>query len=67
MTHKYKVGDLFQAKTGFIGEWIDNKVFVLANINTDPFKDAYVLYCQENGRTVETTLFTIERDMVKIG
>lgn len=67
MAHKYKVGDLFQAKTGFIGDWIDNKVFVLSNINTDSFKDAYVLYCQENGRTLKTTLFTIERDMVKIG
>jgi len=62
---KYNVGDLLQAKNGFIGGWIDNKIFMIQQIN--PIKDdPFVLYCLENGRTLETTAFTLERDMRKL-
>ena len=54
-----------QAKDGFIGEWINNKIFMIQQIN--PIKDdPFVLYCLENGRTLETTAFTLERDMRKL-
>ena len=61
----YKVGDLFQAKTGFMGEWIDNKIFLLVKLekNSD---DPYVLYCQENGRKLQATKVTLDRDMVRL-
>jgi hypothetical protein len=63
---KYKVGDLFQAKTGFMGEWINNKTFVIIDVQPEK-EDPYLLYCQENSRTLNTTSFTLTRDMVKIG
>jgi hypothetical protein len=61
---KYKVGDLFQAKTGFMGEWIDNKTFLLVKLENG--SDPYVLHCQENGRTLQTTKITLDKDMVKL-
>jgi hypothetical protein len=60
----YKVGDLFQAKTGFMGEWIDNKIFLLVKLEND--SDPYMLHCQENGRTLQATKVTLDRDMVKL-
>ena len=62
---KYEVGDLFQAKTGFMGEWIDNKTFLLVKLENDS-DDPYVLHCQENGRTLQATKVTLDRDMVRL-
>ena len=61
----YKVGDLFQAKDGFIGEWINNQVFIIVGV--DSTKETGIkLMCQTNGRILETGLFTMKRDMVRI-
>lgn len=64
ITPMYKVGDLFQAKTGFIGEWIDNKFFIIADIETQN-EDPYLLCCLENGRTLRTTYHTLSAHMLK--
>jgi len=65
---KYNVGDLLQAKNGFIGGWIDNKIFMIQQISPikdDPFV-LYSLYCLENGRTLDTTAFTLKQNMRKL-
>lgn len=61
----YKVGDLFQAKDGFIGEWINNQVFIIVGIDRTK-EEGIRLVCQSNGRTLETGLFTMRRDMVRL-
>ena len=61
----YKVGDLLQAKGGFIGEWINHQVFIIANIDNRK-EDAFTLICQSNNRILETSAFTLNRDMVKL-
>ena len=61
----YKVGDLFQAKDGFIGEWINNQVFIIVGIDGTK-EDGIKLVCQSNGKTLDTGLFTMQRDMKKI-
>ena len=61
----YKVGDLFQAKDGFIGEWINNQVFIVVGVDSTK-ENCIRLVCQSNGRTLDTGLFTMQRDMVKL-
>ena len=61
----YKVGDLFQAKDGFIGEWINNQVFIVVGVDSTK-ENCIRLVCQSNGRTLDTGLFTMKRDMVRL-
>ena len=61
----YQVGDLFQAKDGFIGEWINNQVFIIVGIDHTK-ENCIKLMCQSNGRTLETGLFTMQRDMKRL-
>ena len=61
----YKVGDLFQSKSGFLHRWINNQVFIIVGI--DPTKENGIkLMCQSNGQTLKAGLFTMQRDMVKL-
>ena len=61
----YKVGDLFQAKSGFLHRWINNQVFIIVDIDRTK-ENCIKLMCQSNGRTLETGLFTMRRDMVRL-
>lgn len=61
----YKVGDLFQAKDGFIGEWINNQVFIVVGVDGTK-ENGIRLMCQSNGKTLDAGLFTMKRDMVKL-
>lgn len=64
----YKVGDLFQAKDGFIGAWINNNTFVLIDIDFSKLDkdEPYTLYCQQNGRTLNTGSHTLRYYMTKV-
>ena len=61
----YQVGDLFQAKDGFIGEWINNQVFIIVGIDRTK-EEGIRLVCQSNGRTLQVGSFTMQRDMKRI-
>ena len=61
----YKVGDLFQAKSGFLHRWINNQVFIIVGIDFKK-ENCIRLVCQSNGITLETGLFTMRRDMVRL-
>ena len=66
----YKVGDLFQSKSVFLHEWVDDKTWVLVEIKrykvNERYEDPFVLYCQQNGRTLNVGKMTLDRDMVKL-
>ena len=66
----YKVGDLFQSKKGFLQKWISDKTWVLVEIKqpkpNERYGDPFVMYCQENGRTLNVGKMTLDRDMVKL-
>lgn len=61
----YKVGDLFQAKDGFIGEWINNQIFIVVGVDGTK-ENCIKLMCQTNGQMLEAGLFTMQRDMVRL-
>ena len=63
----YKVGDLFQAKDRFIvrAGWTADKVFIVVGVDGTK-ENGIKLMCQRNGRTLETGLFTMQRDMVRL-
>lgn len=66
----YKVGDLFQSKGGFLNKWINDKTWLLVEVIRNdvnrPYRDPFVLHCQENGRTLNVGKITLDRDMVKL-
>jgi len=64
----YKVGDLFESKSKsfFLNEWINDKTWVLVEIINGRYEDPFVLYCQQNGRTLNVGNMTLDRDMVKL-
>ena len=61
----YKVGDLFQAKSGFLHRWINNQVFIIAEVDRTK-ENGIKLICQSNGQTLQAGVFTMQRDMVKL-
>ena len=61
----YKVGDLFQAKSGFLHRWINNQVFIVVGVDRTK-EDGIKLMCQSNGQTLNAGLFTMKRDMVRL-